>query len=133
MPSKKPTAKSLLKRAEQMKWEDTLAFQLRVSGFDGVFVRNYRKAIPGRNLELDLADLKNKVGIEVQGGTWGKSRSGHSTGAGIRRDCEKANLMQLNGWRVLSFTTDQIRDQKALEFVLLFYRTLEILPGKQGD
>ena len=75
------------------------------------YERNYRKAIPGRKLEIDLAWVEYKVGVEIQGGTWlpksGK-RSGH-VGAGQTRDFEKMNLFIENGWLVLQWSSDMVR------------------------
>jgi very-short-patch-repair endonuclease len=110
-----------LKRAQQEELENKMAFHLQTSGMLKRFVRKYRKAIPGRSFELDFADIENKIGIEVQGGTW-MPKMAHNSGAGIRRDCEKAILMQMNGWRVLPVTPDMIRDLSALNYIEQFYR-----------
>jgi len=90
--------------------EDTLAWQLEV--WHIAFEREFH-AIPGRRYRWDfrIGDIL----IEVQGGTWADSRSGHSTGAGIKRDCEKLNLATLHGWRVLAFTTDMVYQGEAIE------------------
>jgi len=76
-----------------------------------LYERNYRKAIPGRRFEIDFSFTKYKVGVEVQGGTWlpksGKS-SGH-VGAGQTRDFKKMNLFIENGWLVLQWSSDMIR------------------------
>lgn len=62
-----------------------------------------------RRYRLDFAFVDQRVGVEIMGGTW--IVSGHSTGRGIRRDCEKRNLLTLMGWRVLDFTTDMLREE----------------------
>lgn len=93
--------------------EDTLATQLRFAGLDG-FKREVRP-IPGRRFRFDFAFLEPRLLIEVQGGTW--AMGAHSTGQGISRDTEKLNLATIHGWRVLQFTTDQIRQGKALRWV----------------
>ena len=92
--------------------EDDFAFQLQAAGVP--YEREYR-AVPGRRYRWDfrVADLL----IEIQGGTWARGRSGHSTGAGIRRDCQKANTAVLNGWRPLAFTSDMVADGSALDVV----------------
>lgn len=63
---------------------------------------------------FDFAWLKQRVAVEVQGSTWVKGA--HSTGAGIERDCEKLDLAACSGWRVLYFTSSQIRTRP--DFVL---------------
>ena len=53
------------------------------------------KLIPGRAFRFDFAHLKGKVAIEIHGGNYKAERSGHSTSVGLKRDYEKANLVQL--------------------------------------
>lgn len=91
--------------------EDHLETRLIQSGLRG-YVRQF-KAIPGRKWAWDFAYPQAKVLIEVHGGTWSSGKSGHTSGAGIRRDCEKANAATLAGWRCFAFTSDMIRDDKA--------------------
>lgn len=93
--------------------EEILAFQLQAEGIP--FEREY-KAIPGRKFRWDFRN--GNVLIEVQGGTWGRKRSGHSTGAGIWRDCEKNNLAVLHGFRPLLFTSDMVTSGQALELII---------------
>ena len=90
--------------------EDTLAFQLTAAGVP--FERQF-KAIPGRRFRWDF-----RVGqylIEVQGGIWRKG--GHTTGTGITRDCNKANLAALAGWRTLFITAGMIDSGEALRVI----------------
>ena len=94
--------------------EDTLAFQLDAVGIP--YTREYR-AIAGRKFPFDFAIepiAETRLLVEVQGGTWGRTRSGHSTGAGIQRDCEKHNLAVLAGFRVLAFTSTDVRQGTAM-------------------
>ena len=92
--------------------EEKMASLLTEAGIP--FTREY-KAIPGRKYPWDFAigtdPEKTRLLIEVQGGTWSRQRSGHSTGAGIRRDAEKLNLATSRGWKCLLFTADMIADQ----------------------
>lgn len=64
--------------------------------------------IPTRKFRWDGAWPKQKVAIEVQGGTW--SGGSHGRGSGITRDCQKNNLAVAAGWRVFYVTTDMLRD-----------------------
>ena len=93
--------------------EDKFAFQLRAVGVE--YEREF-KAIPGRRYPWDFR-IDNLL-IEIQGGTWSRGKSGHTSGAGVRRDCEKLNLATLHGWRVLAFTSDMVHDLTALNTVL---------------
>ena len=100
--------------------EDLFAFQLDSAGLTG-YVREYQ-AIPGRRFRFDFAFIQpeHRLLIEINGGTY--SKGGHSTGTGINRDYEKNNLAVLNGWRVLSFDTKQVKSGAALEVVEKFLR-----------
>lgn len=89
--------------------EDWLETRLIQSGLTG-YVREFQ-AINGRKWRWDFAYVDARLLIEVHGGTWGKG--GHSSGVGIRRDCEKLNAATVNGWRVLAFTGDMVKDDTA--------------------
>lgn len=72
-------------------------------------VKQYR--IPGKRRFLyDFAYPEYKITVEIQGGTWMRHKSGHTSGVGVRRDCEKHNYAILNGWTPLAFTSDMISD-----------------------
>jgi very-short-patch-repair endonuclease len=74
-------------------------------------------AIPGRRFRFDFCWEEERLLCEIQGGIWMKNRSGHSSGTGINRDTEKANLAVLAGWRVLAFTGDQIKSGQAIQWL----------------
>ena len=93
--------------------EDIFAAQLDAVGLDG-YVREYQ-AIPGRRFRFDFCWQKERLLVEINGGTY--SKGAHSTGTGINRDYEKSNLAVVNGWRVLSFDTKQVKSGAALEVV----------------
>lgn len=89
--------------------------------------------IPGRRYRFDFCwpaddptpDYRGVL-VEVQGGIWAKGKSGHSSGRGIQRDCEKLNLATLHGWRVLHITAEMIRDGRAIQW-------LKIALGKEAE
>ena len=93
--------------------ENLFAMQLDSAGLIG-YVREYQ-AIPGRKFRFDFAFVRERLLVEINGGTY--SKGAHSTGTGINRDYEKGNLAVLNGWRVLSFDTKQVKSGAALEVV----------------
>lgn len=59
-----------------------------------------------RKWKFDFAHPKAKVAVEIEGGTWGKSR--HTTHDGYSRDCEKYNAAQRAGWLVIRLTSTMI-------------------------
>lgn len=93
--------------------EETLAFQLRAAGIP--FDREV-KAIPGRKFSFDFA-FDGRLLLEVQGGTFARDRTGHSSGMGIHRDCEKTVLAQLAGWKVFPCDEKHITSGQALRWV----------------
>lgn len=93
--------------------EDTLAFQLDALGLTG-YVREYQ-AIKGRKFRFDFCFTEQRLLIEVNGGTF--TKGAHSTGRGIARDYEKANLAVLQGWRCLAFDGKAVRSGEAVEVV----------------
>lgn len=58
---------------------------------------------PVRKWRFDFADTKNKIAIEIEGGTWVSGR--HTRGSGFKKDTEKYNRATTLGWRLLRYTT----------------------------
>lgn len=69
----------------------------------------------GRQFRADLCWPDARLIVEVDGGTWVGGR--HTTGAGYARDCVKANLAVLAGWRVVRVVGAQVRDGLAVAWV----------------
>ena len=55
------------------------------------------------------------VALEVEGGHWVNGR--HSRGSGFQADCIKYSTAAVMGWRVLRFTTDQVKSGMALQML----------------
>jgi len=102
--------------------EDIFAAQLNAVGLDG-YVREYQ-AIPGRRFRFDFCWVKERLAVEIQGGTY--SRGAHARPLGIKRDYEKGNLAIKYGWRVLQFDADMVKSGQALDF------TEKMLRGDNG-
>lgn len=95
-----------------MSLEDEFAFQLTASGIE--FERQY-KAIPDRRFKFDFY-IKPVLLCEIQGGVF-QYQPSHASAGGIRRDAEKSNLAQINGFIVLHFTSDMVKSGEALRMV----------------
>ena len=102
--------------------EDIFAAQLDAVGLDG-YAREYQ-AIPGRRFRFDFCWVKERLAVEIQGGTY--SRGAHARPLGIKRDYEKGNLAVQFGWRVLQFDADMVKSGQALDF------TEKMLRGNNG-
>lgn len=72
--------------------------------------QEYRFA-PPRRYRADFCHPASKVIIEIQGGIWGKKRTGHSTGSGIEGDCEKLCYATSLGWAVFPLTERMISEE----------------------
>ena len=73
------------------------------------------KFLPDRRFRFDFAWPDIKVAVEVEGGVYSSGR--HTRGSGYTKDCEKYNLATLNGWSVYRFTTEMVKNGKAVEFL----------------
>ena len=62
---------------------------------------------PVRKWLLDYAIPSRKIGIEIQGATYTAGK--HTRGTGYANDCEKLNAAQCLGWKVLWYTTQQLK------------------------
>jgi very-short-patch-repair endonuclease len=85
-------------------------------------VREY-KFLSDRKFRADFAWIEQKLIVEIDGGTW--RVGGHSSGAGIRRDYERDVLAMLAGWRVLRFTTCQVKSGFAIDSVERMLKIVE--------
>lgn len=77
---------------------------------------------PTRKWRFDFALVESRshplrLAIEIEGGTWSKSQSRHTSGTGFAEDCVKYNEAVLLRWDVLRFTTDMVLNGKAKETI----------------
>jgi len=99
--------------------EELFWFQLKAFNLDRQVTREF-VFLPDRKYRFDFAHIAAHVAVEVQGGIW--KPGGHSTGAGISRDCEKYCFAVSNGWRVLPVTAEMVTNGTAL---IYFRRTID--------
>lgn len=76
--------------------------------------REFRFA-PPRKWRADFCWPDRMLIVECEGGTWVQGR--HSRGQGFAKDTLKYNAAALLGYRVLRFTTEQVRDGLALDMI----------------
>ena len=74
------------------------------------------KIVPGRKFAHDFCWPRQRLLVEVQGGTWGKGA--HSSGLGIRRDYVKNALALQEGFRTLFVDGEQVRSGEALTWLV---------------
>ena len=99
----------------QSELEELFAFQVKAAGLPEP--EREVCVIPGRKFRFDFAwtEPHHRLLVEVNGGTY--TKGAHSTGQGIARDYEKANLAVLQGWRVLSFDGKAVKSGEAVEVI----------------
>lgn len=66
-----------------------------------------------RQWRFDLAWTDKRVAVEVEGGVYTNGR--HTRGKGYEADIRKYNEAQLMGWRVLRYSTGQVRAGIAID------------------
>ena len=103
------------------KAEDMLELHLKA---EKIKYKREVKVIPNREFRFDFEcywvnepSVADPILIEVQGGVWLKGKSGHSSGTGITRDCEKLSLAAVHGYRCIVVTPAQIRSGKAIQWI----------------
>ncbi len=77
------------------------AIKERFSG--AVVEENYKKGVPNRKFEIDIAFIDLMIAVEIDG-----FRSHGISKAGFKRDREKDRLLQYNGWIVYRFSAGEI-------------------------
>ncbi len=61
---------------------------------------------PPRRWRFDYCHIEMKVAVEIEGGAFSMGR--HTRGKGFIGDMEKYNTAQLDGWKVLRYTPQQM-------------------------
>jgi very-short-patch-repair endonuclease len=93
--------------------EALFALQLRADKLQG-WEREYTFA-PGRRWRFDFANPALMLAVEIEGGIWSGGR--HTRGSGYTADMTKYNRATLLGWRVLRFSTEQVKSGEAIKMV----------------
>lgn len=66
---------------------------------------------PTRKWPFDFAWKEEKIAVEIQGGGF-MAKSGHNTGIGSAIDAEKHRTAVIMGWRLLTFTTYDLKKKR---------------------
>ena len=69
---------------------------------------------PKRRWRFDYL-IGEKLAVEVDGAVYSRGR--HVTGKGFEGDCEKANEALILGYRVLRFSTGQVKSGMAIDTI----------------
>ncbi len=93
--------------------EELFALHCKAKGLSPV--REWSFAKP-RRWRFDFAFPKEKLAVEIEGGTWIQGR--HNRGSSIEKDLVKYNTAALLGWTVLRFTPAMVKSGAAINLVL---------------
>jgi very-short-patch-repair endonuclease len=94
------------------KLEAILALHMRAAGLNPEPEFRFH---PPRRWRFDFAFPDHMVAIECEGGIWSGGR--HVRGAGFQADVVKYNQAAIDGWTLLRFTSDMIRNGEALKII----------------
>lgn len=68
-----------------------------------------------RQWRFDFAWVERLVAVEIEGGTFRRSR--HTSGIGFHNDCEKYNQATRAGWQVYRFDSRMVTDGTAVNYI----------------
>jgi len=94
--------------------------QIRKAGLpEPVLEFSFAKDALGREWRADLAYPEDWILIEIEGGAYTRGR--HTRGAGYEDDCEKYTTATVMGYRVLRFTTGQVKRGVAVTMLKVMF------------
>lgn len=77
---------------------------------------------PKRKWRIDYAWPSFKLAVEIEGGIWTRGR--HNRPVGYLRDAEKYNQLTMDGWALLRFTPDGVRNGTAISVIMNWFANL---------
>jgi hypothetical protein len=108
--------------AYKARFEDLFDWQLKAAGAPP-WERQHRFAVAhGREWRTDFAWPERLLTVEIQGGIWRRGGGAHSHPLDIERNITKYNALTALGWRLLQFTTDQVKSGAALQYTMTVLR-----------
>jgi very-short-patch-repair endonuclease len=117
-------ARSKPERFDPARAEEQLAATLTMLGEPFSLFEQQFPYVPGRRFAADFAYPAVRLLIEIQGGLVpftredGEVRAGaHGSVSGVLRDLERTNLAALNGWRMLRFPPDAMRESRIADTI----------------
>lgn len=69
-----------------------------------------------RRWRFDFAFIDEMIAVEIEGGIW--NNGAHTRGRHFESDCEKYNMAQISGWKVLRYSTGMVEAGTAIHDVL---------------
>jgi len=97
---------------EEKFWQQITAYKLPVP------VREHRFHAK-RRWRFDFAWPDLMIAVEIEGGTWSRGQSRHTSGKGYEGDCEKYSTAAIDGWCVIRATSSMVTSGKAINLLIL--------------
>ena len=98
--------------------ESNILLEIHMKELGIEFMPEY-KFHPKRKWRFDYAifpvQRNGKTAVEIEGAVWTQGR--HTRGSGYIKDLEKYREAAVMGWRVLRFSTDEVLNGVAREFL----------------
>lgn len=88
-----------------------------------ITIERQAKVIQGRKFAYDFCLPKQRVLIEIQGGTFSGGR--HTRGNGYSADCEKLRLATFDNWRILWYDSKSINTEE-IERLVEYARAIRV-------
>lgn len=88
---------------------ERLLFEILNEAYPGKWEQEV-KGINGRKFRFDCANVSDKIAVEIEGGIW-MPKGAHNTGIAMSKDMEKYNLAVLEGWKVLRYSPETLRNR----------------------
>lgn len=110
--------------------EEKFAVAWRVWGKGQRPLREYRFH-PTRKWLMDFAWPRQRVAVEIEGGTYSNGR--HTRGSGFAEDCMKYNAAALLGWTVLRFPGTALNDPQTVVRTVRAALGLRKHPGLRAE
>lgn len=108
------------KTSTDVQKESDVAFQIYCNAYKLPASTREFQFMKGRRFRFDYAFIDKKIAVEVEGGIWIQGR--HTRGLGYLKDMEKYNLATLEGWRVLRFTPQQLKQEQTYLMLLELFK-----------
>src|SRR5580765_1335368 len=102
-------------KAKTIPNEANVLLEIHLNELGLAFIREY-KFHPDRKWRFDfMLYMHNKIAIEIEGAVWTQGR--HTRGSGYTKDLEKYREAAALGWKVFRFSTQEVLNGTAREFI----------------
>ena len=114
----KNTPKTLSVKKPRVDWGACLYNQIKE--FGGIPLPELEhKFHPTRKWRFDMAFIKDKLAVEIEGAVWIQGR--HTRGSCFVKDMEKYNEACFHGWTLARFTPHDVKTLVALKFLTKYF------------